>query len=367
MGTKIVHGHRYHASARCRLERNIGKRFCRFNESATLAVGMDHATHPVMDRTDILSRPSALFEPIVNTHRQKASLRGLRTFCIAARHENFRAAADDLYVTASAISHQIKTLEQELGFELFDRSGRTLSLTTHGHSLFRDLGPLVEQIDDVVSEHRVSRNRQSLKISVQPFFASELFVPRLPEFTSRNPDIDIQVETSDESTERIPAGADVSIRLFSQPPDNADADLLFPLRLVPAGSADFQSRLVVRDNKVESEFPIIVHDTRPKAWARWAKKHGVELPTNSKLIRLDSMIAVARAAERGMGAALIPVPLGNVWFDSGTLVKLFENELIVEGGYYLVTKEESQAPEAVALLRHWVLETFAESHATRAA
>ncbi|MEM7503418.1 MAG: LysR substrate-binding domain-containing protein [Pseudomonadota bacterium] len=303
----------------------------------------------------------------MNTYRQNTSLRGLRTFCVAARHENFRAAADDLYVTASAISHQIKTLEQELGFELFDRGGRSLSLTPHGHSLFEALRPLIEQVDDVVRDHRVRGGRQSLRISVQPFFASELFVPRLPEFTAKNPDIDIQVETSDESTERIPAGADVSIRLFSQPPENATAELLFPLRLVPAGSADFVERMIVRNNKIESEFPIIVHDTRPKAWSRWAKKHDIALPRNSKVIRLDSMIAVARAAERGLGAALIPVPLGNVWFDSGTLKKLFRNELIVDGGYYLITTPESQRKETVGLLRQWVLETFVEASAPEAA
>lgn len=341
--------------------------FFRFNERGACAVGMDRAAHRVMETTDIYRRRSTAPKSIVNTHKQKASLRGLRTFCVAARHENFRAAADVLFVTASAISHQIKTLEQELGFELFDRNGRTLSLTTHGHSLFENLNPLVERIDDVVGEHRAGGNRRSLKISVQPFFASELFVPRLPEFTSRYPDVDIQVETSDESTERIPAGADVSIRLFSQAPENADADLLFPLRLVPAASADFQDGLVVRNNRIESEFPIIVHDTRPKAWFRWAKKHGIELPVNSKVIRLDSMIAVARAAERGMGAALIPVPLGNVWFDSGTLVKLFQNELIVEGGYYLVTGPDSKAQDSVGLLRRWVLETFAETRAPEAA
>ena len=320
-----------------------------------------------MERTTSATRWDTVARPIVNTYRQKTSLRGLRTFCVAARHENFRAAADDLYVTASAISHQIKTLEQELGFELFDRGGRSLSLTPHGHSLFETLSPLIEQVDDVVRDHRVRGARRSLRISVQPFFASELFVPRLPEFIAEHPDIDIQVETSDESTERIPAGADVSIRLFSQPPENATAELLFPLRLVPAGSADFVERMIVRNNRIESEFPIIVHDTRPKAWSRWAKKHGIALPLNSKVIRLDSMIAVARAAERGLGAALIPVPLGNVWFDSGTLKKLFPNELIVEGGYYLITTPESQAKETVGLLRQWVLETFVETSTPEAA
>ena len=66
----------------------------------------------------------------------KISLRGLRTFCIAARYESFRTAADELFITASAVSHQIKSLEQELGQQLFERNSRELSLTDAGRSLY---------------------------------------------------------------------------------------------------------------------------------------------------------------------------------------------------------------------------------------
>ena len=287
-------------------------------------------------------------------------LHGLRAFETAARHMNFTRAADELGVSQSAVSHQIKSLEQDLGLLLFERNSRSLSLTEIGRSLFEDAQPLIQQLDSVVANHSASAPRRSLRVSVQPFFASELFVPQLNEFTEKHPDVELQVDTSDESSEKIPANADVSIRLFSSSPPGANADLLFPLRLIPAGSLDFYESVVVKRKKIVSNFPIIVHDTRPKAWQQWSKKSGIQFPKDAKVIRLDSMIAIARAAERGLGAALIPVPLSKGWFDSGSLVPLFEKELVVAGGYYLICKEERSGEESVRVLREWVLEKFAE-------
>lgn len=294
----------------------------------------------------------------MNTNLSRLPLRGLRMFCVAARHESFRAAADEMFVTASAISHQIKSLEEGLGVSLFDRNSRALSLTDVGRSLFEDTEPLLRQLDNTLQKHRAGATRRSLRVSVQPFFASELFVPRLSEFSERHPDLDLHVETSDESSERIPANADVSIRLFRSPPPGTSADLLFPLQLVPAGSPDFAAKLKVRKKRIVSPFPIIVHDTRPRAWQQWTLKTGIELPADTKTIRLDSMIAVARAAQQGMGAALIPTHLSKEWFASGSLVSLFDKALVVDGGYYLISKDEHSRKETVRVFREWVLDTF---------
>ena len=89
--------------------------------------------------------------------RPRTSLRGLRTFCVAARHESFRLAADELFITASAVSHQIKGLEEELGVQLFVRSSRDLKLTETGRAFFDEVNPLIEQLDEQVSRSLFSR------------------------------------------------------------------------------------------------------------------------------------------------------------------------------------------------------------------
>ena len=291
-------------------------------------------------------------------NKPKTSLRGLRTFCIAARYGSFRAAAEELFITASAVSHQIKSLEEELGELLFDRNSRELSLTDIGESLYEDVSPLIEQLDAVAAKYKKGGIRSSIRISVQPFFASEYFVPRLSEFTAKHPEIDIQVGTSDESSEKLPADADLSIRLFRSPPPDTPSNLLFPLRMVPAGSPAFKKHMVVKKKAITSKFPIIVHETHPKAWTQWSESTGIELPENTKITRLDSMIAVVRAAEQGIGAALVPVPLADLWFQQGSIVRLFDNELIADVNYYLVCKEDRVDDHGVRLLRDWIVRNF---------
>jgi len=291
----------------------------------------------------------------------KISLRGLRTFCVAARYESFRTAGEALFITASAVSHQIKSLEEELGEQLFDRNARELSLTETGRSLYEDVSPLIEQMNSVVAKYKKGATRSSIRISVQPFFASEYFVPRLREFTAEHPEIDIQVGTSDETAEKHPSDADLSIRLFRSPPADMPSNLLFPLRMAPAGSPEFKNEMTVKKKTIVSEFPIIVHETHPKAWAQWASAAGIQLPENTKVIRLDSMIAVVRAAERGIGAALVPVPVGNLWFKEGTIVRLFKKELVADVSYFLVCKEDRAEDESVVLLRNWILQNFTDS------
>ncbi|MEM6512606.1 MAG: LysR family transcriptional regulator [Pseudomonadota bacterium] len=293
--------------------------------------------------------------------KRHTSLRGLRTFCEAAKHQSFRNAADRMYVTASAVSHQIKNLEDELGQQLFERRARDIRLTDAGRSLFDDVHPLIEQLDDAVATYRRNQARQSLNISVQPFFASELFVPRLPEFTNAHPEFDIRIDTSDESNEKVAGSADVSIRIFRSPPKGLYSHRLFPLRLIPVGSPEFKRSLRVTKRQVKSRFPLIVHEGRPKAWKDWERISGIRLPEDSSQLRLASMIAVARAAERGLGAALVPVALSQSWLTSGSLVPLFDDALETRDAYYFACSLDNADKDSVNQLKQWVLHNFADA------
>ena len=289
----------------------------------------------------------------------KASLRGLRTFCVAAAHESFRSAADELFITPSAVSHQIKSLEEELGVQLFDRAARDLKLSAAGRELYEEVSPIIEQLDVAIAGFRRKGVKSTIRMSVQPFFASEYFVPRLKEFTSANPEIDIQVKASDESAETHPPDADMSIRLFRSPPQGLQSRQLFPLRLVPAGSKALARTVRVRGGAIVSDFPIIVHETYPKAWKDWAKASRISLPEDGKVTRVDSMIAVVRAVEQGIGAALVPVPLADQWFHQGTITRLFDEELVADSSYYLVWEESRAEDESLRRFRDWILQKFA--------
>lgn len=291
--------------------------------------------------------------------KPSVSLRGLRTFCVAAKHESFSAAGDELSITPSAVSHQIKSLEEELDQRLFERSARDLRLTSSGRSIYRRIRPHIEAIEAIVASVRTGITRATVRLSIQPFFASEYFMPRLGEFTASHPEVDIQVAASDESAESRHGDVDLTIRLYRDPPTGVDSRKIMPLRLAAAGSASFAEALRVKSGQIVSPFPIVVHESFPTAWQQWTKSTGIALPEKEKVTRLDSMIAVVRAVEQGIGAALVPVPIANQWFDQGTLVRLFDDEVTADLSYFLTWSEDRIQKAGVVDLRDWILERFA--------
>ena len=289
------------------------------------------------------------------------SLRALRAFAAAAERESFRAAAEHLFLTSSAVSHQIKQLETELGKSLFIRTARSLTLSQSGRELFDELSPVLSELDAVVARHKSDSTRESLRISVQPFFASEMFVPRLAGFVEQHPNIDLNIETSDESAQKHPENVDVSIRIFKSPPDTLSYDRLFSLTLMPVASPDIYDSVKIVSNRVTSDLPLIVHSARPKAWKQWEKASRIQLPASSNIMQLDSMIAVVRAAERGLGAALIPRQLSQSWLQSSSLVPLFDDELVTKDAYYLVCQPDDESRRDVSMFRRWALQNYVDA------
>jgi DNA-binding transcriptional LysR family regulator len=290
--------------------------------------------------------------------RNRISLRGVRTFCIVAQGGSFIRAAEDLFLTPSAISHQIKSLENELDVKLFDRSTRVLRLTEAGAALFSESAPLIEQLDQVASNFHSRFGQRPLRVTLQPFFASEMLVPQLASFIAENPDIPINIDTEDQSSAKHPAQADISIRLFRKAPRNLQADQLFRLRLVPACSPGLREQLHWDQNQSLVGLPLIVHSKRPNAWRDWARAAGGELADHPGAIRMETMISVARAAEQGLGVALVPLPLSESWFRSGSLVRLSKHELETADRYFMVVREEDAARAEVQSFRRWILQKF---------
>lgn len=291
-----------------------------------------------------------------------STIRGLRTFCVAAKHASFKHAARELCVTPSAVSHQIKDLEELIGEPLFRRETRRIELTDLGTALAAELEPALEKLDQVVSAFiDRSRIRRVLRITLPHFFASELFVPLLGEFTEVNEGLEIRVDTSIAGSGHR-STSDASVVLLSDIPAELAAYELFPLSLVPACSRSLAQTLDPGDAATFADATLIVHETRPNAWAEWFALGGIH-PRETRVVYLDSMFAVARAAERGLGVALVPVPLSHGWFESGALVRLSDRELRTPDTYYFVHRAEDDANEDICALRDWTIARFASAGA----
>jgi LysR family glycine cleavage system transcriptional activator len=273
---------------------------------------------------------------------------------------SFKAAAEELCITPSAVSHQIRNLEAQLQVTLFERRTREVALTDLGAALFSQVNPLLSELENVTARflQRTAR-RRVLRITLLPFFASEMFIPRLGDFAQRNRSIDMRVETTDAGVQHS-AASDASILLLPSRPHAVCAHPLFSLRLAPACSPQIARELKASDPRGLLGATLIVHKSRPHAWSDWFERMSVRLDVPPKVIHLDSMFAVARAAERGLGIALVPIPLSGSWFSSGALVRLSVGELQTTDRYYFVYRREDAENPDVLALRDWVVDTFAQ-------
>lgn len=285
-------------------------------------------------------------------------LRNLRAFCAAARHRSFKIAADELYLTPSAVSHQMKELEDSLGVRLFERKTRSLELTTAGHTLLEEVEPLLDALDRSVAQIARHSGRQTLRVQLPPFFASELFIPQLTSFCAAHPHIDIQLDTGDPRPSAHPPTADVSILLAEAEPQGVTSQRLFSVSLTAACSRDHAGNVAQMGGDVFRHLALIVHKARPYAWSSWAEEVGVAAPEPKNVIELDTMSAVVRAAERGVGVALVPPVLCQSWFRSGALVRIFSVELKTNDTYFLVSRPRDVHKPEVRALSAWVMEHF---------
>jgi LysR family glycine cleavage system transcriptional activator len=284
--------------------------------------------------------------------------RNLRAFCVAARHRSFKLAADELYLTPSAVSHQMKELEEALGVDLFVRKSRALELTTAGALLLEEIEPLLTALDRRLAQVARRGGRRTLRILLPPFFASELFIPRLTAFCAEHREIDIQIDTRDPRPSLHPATADVSILLADAEPQGVHASRLFSLSLTAVCAPEHTAAVARLGSAVLREMPLIVHRPRPYAWAGWAEQVGLETPEPKNVIELDTMYAVVRAAERGVGVALVPSRLCEAWFRSGSLVSIFATELATADTYFLVRRRKDASRPEIEALSAWALAQF---------
>lgn len=283
-------------------------------------------------------------------------LRGLRTFCLAAQTLSFKKAADKLCLTASAVSHQISDLEQELGVKLFARHTRAISLTDAGEQFHEEVQPLLLAIDKAATKVRKNADRIPLLVQMPEFFASELLMPVISDFSDRYPDIDLKIESMDIGDEGNES-ADINILLTRNKPEAARVAKLFPIRYIPACSRSLYSEWTRKGYSSLDAInvsTILLHKARPHAWSKWAKHAGIGNMKPKQIIFVDSMFALARAAERSAGIALVPMPVSKSWFDSGALVPLHDTDLVTEDFYWMALSKKSKNIHEAEIFWQWI-------------
>jgi LysR family glycine cleavage system transcriptional activator len=286
------------------------------------------------------------------------SLKSLRAFQIAGRHLSFKDAADELFLTASAVSHQVKNLEEYLGIDLFLRKTRALELTDPGKKYFMFLDEMFARLESETHQMWAEYGRKVIRLCVPPFFASELLLPKLSEFKSLMPDSDIRVTTQPSLMKVHPPDADLSILLGTGDWPGLESIPLFPRRVMTACSPELKEKFRFSSFSDLDGRTLIVHENRPQSWENWAKALKIRPPNPGKVYRFDSMAAVVQAAVEGHGVALVSWPLSESKFKSGALVRALDDEVKTGEKFYVAHRVEEQEREDVANLIDWIVEEF---------
>ncbi len=286
------------------------------------------------------------------------SLKFLRTFQVAAKLQSFKAAAEELCVTPSAVSHQIKALEKQFGIALFERGVRTLTLTDAGAHYLEHITDMLAKLESVTDQLRARYGRSIIRLNVPTFFANELLLPRLASFSQAGEETDIRIETTFAASKTHPPEADLSIVVGAGPWEGLTAHELFAQSFIAACSPAFLLENPINAHADLNGKTLLQHEERADAWERWALGVGISPIKPSRLIRLDNMSALVLAAEQGVGVALVPSRLSADRFDSGGLVKLFDAELTTNESYVLLHRPEDAAHKELQEFTHWILNEF---------
>jgi LysR family glycine cleavage system transcriptional activator len=287
------------------------------------------------------------------------SLKFLKTFQVAAMRLSFKAAADELCITPSAVSHQIRGLEEQLGVALFERGPSSLTLTEAGENYLQHMETMFSRLETVTEQLRIRYGRDVIRLHIPPFFATEMLLPRLPSFLEVRPEADVHINTVTGTITAHPAEADVSILVGASPEDGHDHDChkLFSQTFVPACSPTLLQRQPIDRVQDLNNHTLITHEGRRDGWERWAQSLGIDLRPK-KIVRFDSMNTAAEAAEHGVGVALVSTRLGNERFAQGSLIKLFDRELETGESYFLVLRKEDAARPEIKALTQWLIDEF---------
>lgn len=302
-------------------------------------------------------------------------LNGLRAFEAAARHRSFKKAAEELFVTPTAVSHQIKTLEDSLGVQLFHRLTRALALTAEGEAILPKVSEGLECFAAAVERTRDPRKHGTLSVTAPPTFAARWLVPRLRGFTAAHPEVRFHLSSSFNTI----AGADRGTAFPIDAIDTHDGaagiaicfgfgrhpgcqvDLIFAADYFPVCSPTLLKGKRPLRTPQDLRWHVLIHDdtipeeTNRPTWEEWFKVAGVQGANPYPGPRFSDVSLALEAARDGQGVALAMEPLARGEIASGRLVIPFGTPLRARFAFYLVVPAVLAERPAVAAFREWLL------------
>lgn len=288
-------------------------------------------------------------------------LQTLTAFRAVARTQNLRSAADELHLTPSAISQQIKLLEEQIGFELFDRRGRRVALNAAGEALQRAVEPALERLDEGLraAAALAAGTAQRIRLTLLPSFAQRWFLPRLARWRERHPEIAIELNASQHLVDLQREGYHAALRQGAGQWRGLVAERLADSPLIAFGAPAAARRLAGRPVEAFADEPLI---GAPDLWEEFFARAGCKVPVNPVASFNDAGLML-QAAEQGIGITLGRELLATDALRDGRLVRLSPLELTDDSAYayWLVYPPEHADWPPLQAFRAWIHAELARS------
>jgi len=287
-------------------------------------------------------------------------LKGLHTFALVARSGSFKQAAEQLCLTPQAVSLQIRTLEEQLGFTLFDRQPAGIELNAAGEQLLAWVERGIKLIEHGVQEVRERQQRRQLRISASPWFAIHCLLPRLPEFEAQWPDVEVQVSTSVRFPEFTAGRLDVAIQWgFGQWPFSDKQLLLTDDKLLVCAPSLLARKPLNAPDQLANH-RLLCTELSVELWRQLLNTLGVDLLVERQVLPLDSHAGLVEAAVKGLGVAMISVDEARQLCTEGKLVAPLGDQPIsrlnpaLMPGYWQVTRDGAEDDPLITDFRKWM-------------
>ena len=279
----------------------------------------------------------------------------LRAFEAAARHLSFTRAAGDLNVTQAAISHQIKLLENDLGFPLFIRLTRRLLLTNEGHALYASVYEAFDQIEDTIGKLTSGIGDQVLNVCLTPYFSSKWLTVRLSRFWALHPNIDLRLHHSSAPGQFDQGEIDLAITWGLYDAPHLDSKQLLVSKAVPVCSPDLATSERPLKTLDDLRNHTLLHENDYTLWTLWLERAGAKDIRLKRGSTMDDSNVLLRVAIDGQGVALGSDLLCADDFNSGKLIMPFPAELSIPYSYYIVYKTGALNRPKINAFYHWLL------------
>ena len=290
------------------------------------------------------------------------SLTGLRAFEAAARHLSFTRAAEELNVTQTAISHQIRRLEDQLGLKLFVRRHRALGLTQAGAAYLPAVSGAFDDLRRATARVTAVRDEGVLTVSTLPTLAAKWLVPRLMEFQSRHPDIEVRLTTSTALVDLRRDDVDLAIRYGRGDWPGMRADFLMNDELFPVCAPAYTEAAGPLQTPADLANHTLLHvSPNPESWHQWLTAAGFPDLQGRRNITFDLQLTALEAAMDGMGVAIARSRTAERDLQAGRLVRPFALATPAIAGFYVVVPEEEAEIPKIAAFRDWLLEVARRS------